>query len=77
MMMTECPLCTDTPGCSFPRGKIRFDAQGSRCGTVVGAGQVEEQRSPNAEWILQLDVEVTQNDDSTGVESKPEGEGVG
>lgn len=44
---------------------------------MVGAGQVEEQRSPNAEWILQVDVEVTQNDDSIRVESKPEGEGVG
>lgn len=75
--MTECPLCADTPGYSFYRGRIKCDAQGSRCGTVVGAGQVEEQRSPNAEWILQVDVEVTQNDDSIRVESKPEGEGVG
>lgn len=31
-------------------------------------------RGPSAEWILKVDVEVTQNDDSAGVESKPEGE---
>lgn len=44
---------------------------------VVGARQVEEQRSPNAEWILKVDVEATKNCDSVGVESKPEGEGLG
>lgn len=34
-------------------------------------------RGLSAEWILKVDVEVIQNDDSTGVESKPEGKGVG
>lgn len=37
---------------------------------VVGPGQVEEQRGPNAEWILKVGVEVTQNDDSIGMQSK-------
>lgn len=44
---------------------------------AVGPGHVEEQRGPNAERIFKVGAEVTQNDDSIGMKSKTEGEGVG
>lgn len=43
---------------------------------VVGPSHVEQQKGPNAEWVLKGGVEVTQNDDSIGMKSKTEGEGV-
>lgn len=44
---------------------------------VVGPSQVEEQRGSSAGWALKIDVEVTPNGDSVGMDSKTKGKGVG
>lgn len=36
-----------------------------------------EQRGPNIGWIFEVDLGVTPNDDSVGVERKTEGVGIG
>lgn len=75
--MTECLLYKTCQGTVTMVARLSVMLMAVGREWVVGARQVEEQKNPNAEWILKVDVEATKNCDSIGVERKPEGESVG
>ena len=45
--------------------------------TRAGVWGADDWRGPNIGWIFEVDLGVTPNDDSVGVERKTEGVGIG